>query len=214
MVRVMMQLQSRQLGGCHIHARLKSVAHVSVDTAPVTPLWAPQPPVPSRKKKKRSKKKARRARVKASRPKENPESPPPSMGEDNFPDLQDKKVEWESIPEEYTKAGNEDSKHDDDEGPKSLRSDAASTATTTSSSTESNNTGKKTLPSFGYAAALMKAPSPSTLSTAQVATTAKGMTPNTLAITESEVSARVVVQPPTWGHGRSFADVLKTEDSQ
>jgi len=189
--------------------------------------------------------------------------PPPSLGEEHFPTLQqDKKVEWETPPcdhRDLEEADEDDVKEGGSKGEcsdqamkssgssfsnKSM-SDAASTATTTSSSMgDSCMPSKKSmsLPSLsGYAAALRKVSSPSTtvISEAEAVTPAakaenaaakskavssnSGMSKKTssssFAISSgngrkskaNDTHPEVVITPPTWGRGRSFADILRVE---
>lgn len=186
LMQVMLSLRSMTLRDAPIHARIKSTADTTlVDTAPVLPL------APTKKKK-------RKVRGKKKRDGQNPFyqkrgqsgsqpvttwalAPPPTLGEDNFPTLQDKKVEWETTPvlaetghsrrgssssddeedEEYEDRNSKADDLEDEKGENELKSlkamsdGTASTATTTSSSLES--LPKKILPAGGYAAALMGA---------------------------------------------------------
>ena len=190
--------------------------------------------------------------------------PPPSLGEEHFPTLQqDKKVEWETPPcdhRDLEETDEDDGKEGGSKGEcsdqamkssgssfsnKSI-SDAASTATTTSSSMgDSCMPSKKSmsLPSLsGYAAALRKVSSPTTtvISEAEVMPAVKskaeqaapknkavsvsnGMSKKT-SPSSSTISAsngrkgkandthpEVVITPPAWGRGRSFADILRAE---
>ncbi|CAB9499551.1 La ribonucleoprotein domain family member 4B [Seminavis robusta] len=101
--------------------------------------------------------------------------------------------------------------------PKVAGSDSASTATTMSSSSSSVAKGKQQL--GGYAAALLKSKphkadkegsgeawkeSETTAEDAAMTTTTKKETMSAVAAPQTQV----VVKPPVWGGGRSFADVL------
>ena len=179
---------------------------------------------------------------------------PPSLDEDNFPTLQDKKIAWETISEEDSTCSKderdvkdrEDDGIDGDEQPIQERvvdhvetprsslssfskamSDGASTATTTSSSTESFPKKAVVFPVGGYAAALMTAPSPkTTASKASTSSLGGGKSkaqeqrqdkPSVSDATEDMTAAALsgpppmVVRPPTWGQGRSFADILRKD---
>jgi len=159
---------------------------------------------------------------------------PPSLGEEEFPSLQEKKVEWGTLnPPEQDKNLGED---DGEEGSENMKassvksvSDAASTVTTSSSSLDS--TPKKAL--GGYAAALLNSspaptkkvmtqsqssPAPASVRRAQPPSSA-GAAPkmdaglsSTAAKPEMKpsASAPMPVNPPSWGRGRSFADILRT----
>jgi hypothetical protein len=156
---------------------------------------------------------------------------PPTLGEDNFPTLQDKKVEWETPPtagleddEKYDKHEDDDADDEEDkEDPKSVKalSDVASTATTTSSSTESTPHGKKLWGTVGgYAAALMKqAVVPPPVSETKVAilpvsTESKAGHFSALSHKATAPAPVVTVSTPKWGGIRSFADVLRQEEAQ
>lgn len=187
-----------------MHARLKStVVSAVVDTAPVM-LWVPPVPDtgadPAKRKKKKSRGKKKRSGATGKKGKKEVTKatppPPPTLGEENFPTLQDKTVEWDTSSDveakgpqrrgsnssssststseeddsedEEERIAKEDYLEDEKEGPKSFKamSDGASTATTTSSSMES--VPKKTLPGVGYAAALMGKSNPRPDSEGQV----------------------------------------------
>lgn len=240
MLRVMMTIRTQTLHGDYVQARLKATASAPVETAPPMPLWPAVTPDmlaglqdPSvldakQKKKRKKKKKKRKSRNKASaegQPSLLPAvggsaAPPPSMGEDDFPTIQVKKVEFVTMPK--------DEKPDDDEEDrtKSLWSDAASTATTNSSSLDSF---AKPKPFTGYAAALLKAPSPVTITEPlspsplgvgknlrrlssipaaldTIADVSDGPTPN-----GGGARPPVTVLQPGWGRGRSFADILRED---
>ena len=205
MIRVMMQLQTQTLAGAPIHARLKArqPSSLVVDTT----VW--MEPTRKKKKKKRCKKKKKKDSATSAVP------APPSMGEDNFPTLQDKKVEWETSPDDDDDKDG-DGKHGMDDDPKSLKtvSDAASTATTTSSSVESMMQPKKTLPAGGYAAALLKTAPVirEPVNNEEVAAEKQVASPNAPAVASAEKEQTpMVITPPSWGGGRTFADVIKKE---
>lgn len=159
-----------------------------------------------------------------------PSQAPPTLGEDQFPALfsddlgNDKKIEVEKVPEH---------RPEDDLDKPSSGSDSASTATTTSSSSSSKNASS---PIGGYAAALLKAappmkPKPAEAKDASAQTSkdsfakkgekkvvdsvpkngAKKNTNQSSRAAESFPMPAVSVQPPSWGGGRSFADVLRKE---
>lgn len=148
---------------------------------------------------------------------------PPSLTADHFPSLQDdKKVEWETPPDEPIsgKGLDDDNKSEGSgESPKSVKafSDGASTATTTSSSMESMP--KKVMPMGGYAAALLK---PATVKPKSYEST--GVT-NSKKITQEAnqpiakiskesnkfVKPNVITATSLWGQRRSFADILRQE---
>lgn len=127
----------------------------------------------------------------------------------------------------------EDDDYDEEERKSSsgkAMSDAASTATMTSSSSSSESTGKKGLVG-GYAAALLKAapashlqpkfsepvPAVETKKIAEMGLEDKLQAVETSMSDESqpqqeeeeEVATPMVITPPAWGGGKSFADVLK-----
>jgi hypothetical protein len=181
MLDVLLSLRSMSLHGHPVHARLKStLVSTTVDAVPIVP-WTPLPtevcdaPV-KRKKKVRGKRKKGTTGTNRKGREAIPETKasPPTLGEENFPTLQDKTVEWETPPSlvegsrhdrhssnstepgDFTdRIGQDDDLDDDKDEPRSLKamSDGASTATTTSSSLES--VPKKTFPSAEYAAVLM-----------------------------------------------------------
>ena len=160
-------------------------------------------------------------------------TPPPALTEDHFPALQDEKLEWattpvgadDSVEEEEDDASEESTKHgEDEEERKSAKalSDAASTATTTSSSASS---GFDPIPKQqevgGYAAALLGAPAATKPGVAAVReTTRETYTTEPGNPAADSASGRVapdpvvITSPPTWGGGRSFADVLRKKDEQ
>ena len=167
---VLLSLRSMSLRDHPVHARLKStVVSTAVDAAPVMP-WFPPVPEPTKRKKKKTRGKKKRGPTLLSRGGDKADSTtkalPPTLGEDNFPTLQDKRVEWETpcvveseCQERHGSNSSEGEEFEDriekEDEPRSLKamSDGASTATTTSSSLES--VPKKTVPSVGYAAVLM-----------------------------------------------------------
>lgn len=242
MMRVMMHVRTQTLRDQCVQARLKASSTASFETAPPMPIWpdfteadmAEKSASKNKKKKQRNKKsKKKNSSKQQQQPKRQTsmKPSPPSMGEDDFPTLQDKKVEWDTMPveRENEKAigGIEDEEEEEDEDTrrssnKSL-SDGASTATTTSSSLDS--TSRKTL--GGYAAALRKAPAPTTITeTSPVVTPKRSQSATTLSssmtspakapkvkvtapATEEAPPAPVVIAPPSWGGGRSFADILR-----
>ena len=253
---VLMSLRSMKLRDQAVHARVKStVATAVVDTAPVMPWVPPVPEVgseavgasPKQKKKKVRGKKKKKTGTNASstaagkkgkkEPAKPSPPPPPTLGEENFPTLQDKTVEWDTtavvVDKPQARRGSntsdvddyedEDERNDksvdaedDKDEPKSVKamSDGASTATTTSSSLES--VPKKTIPTVGYAAALMGKPgSSSFLSEGQSASqTNVDSKPDVSKVPEDgPVSISLAPKSETWGGRRSFADILRVQDS-
>eukprot|EP00977_Amphora_coffeiformis_P015979 scaffold4833_cov233-Amphora_coffeaeformis.AAC.14 len=236
---VLLSLRSMTLRDHPVHARLKSsVVSSVVDTAPVMP-WAPPiveaggGPVKRRKKKNRGKKKkavatavskkGKKESTKATAP------PPPTLGEENFPTLQDKTVEWdttsvvvgknqqrrgsnfsevEDFEDEEDRNEKGDDLEDDKDERKSLKamSDGASTATTTSSSLES--VVKKTLPKVGYAAALMGKTDLGSESEAPVAVVDSKV--EVAKVPEDQpLSTTLGSASDDWGGRRSFAEILR-----
>ena len=157
------------------------------------------------------------------------EDSPPLLGEEQFPalssdDLVDgntNKIEVETVPQD---------RPEDDLEKKSANSDGASTATT---STSSSTSKQHTL--GGYAAALLKV-APKPFSSSENVTDSKhiGNKRSTVSKKKNDASrdasvlvkandqgntqtdstansTSVVVTPPSWGGGRSFADVLRKE---
>lgn len=231
----MLSLRSMTLRDAPIHARIKSTAATTlVDTAPVLP-WAPPVPELAEEpiKKKKKKKKVRGRKKKDGRVPFNQKGgqsgslpatkwaslPPPTLGEDNFPTLQDKKVEWETTPvlaetghsrrgsstssdddedEDYEERNSKADDLEDEKGEHELKSlkamsDGASTATTTSSSLDF--LPKKILPAGGYVAALMGASKtfPSSTATGFVASS-NSARPST-ASSGSKVVSKEMKQP-------------------
>ena len=160
----------------------------------------------------------------------------PTLGEDHFPALPSddlmkmNKVEVEKLPEESM----------EDSDTKARRSsDSASTATTSSSSSSSKNNGSGQHSLGGYAAALLKpAPlvkatmteKPMPLSHVETSLTKKmannygekkvqsnqrsiTSVPSTQNKQEKAAEPMMKVQAPSWGGGRSFADVLRKEST-
>jgi hypothetical protein len=238
----MMTIRTQTLHGDYVQARLKATARAPVETAPPMPLWPAVTPdmllasVLEGGKKKRKKKK-RKNRKKAGAAGSDPSTPsavggspgspsgpnqgkPPSMGEDDFPTIQVKKVEFDTMPK--------DEKPDEEkERTKSLSSDAASTATTNSSSLDSFAAPK---PFTGYAAALLKAPSPVTITEPLSPSPAAGSGKNLRRLSSipgaldavadvsdgpkpaaGAASPALNALPPLWGRGRSFADILRED---
>jgi hypothetical protein len=241
----MMTIRMQTLHGDYVQARLKATARAPVETAPPMPLWPAVTPdmllamqasaaaaeaLGGGKKKRRKKKKKKHRKKSGNAAAGDPSLLPtiggspgaPSMGEDDFPTIQVKKVEFVTMPK--------DEKPDEEkERTKSLSSDAASTATTNSSSLDSFATPK---PFTGYAAALLKAPSPVTI-TEPLSPSPTGMVKNLRRLssisgaldTIADVSdgpgrtpaaaggagPPAAVLPPLWGRGRSFADILRDD---
>jgi len=167
-----------------------------------------------------------------------PKQAAPTLGEDHFPalpsdDIMNKnKVEVEKLPEESL----------EDNNAKEARrsSDSASTATTSSSSSSSKNTGSGQPSLGGYAAALLK-PAPlvkettteKPMSLSNTAPSVAKKVSNTNGEKNVQSNQRGIqgtpsiqnkkenttepmmrkVQAPSWGGGRSFADVLRKESS-
>lgn len=160
----------------------------------------------------------------------------PSFGEHDFPSLQEKQVEFDKIPADV-RSDDDCCNKMSSSSTKSV-SDAASTVTTSSSSMDSDNNNKKSSATLGgYAAALLN-PSPAypaKVTASSASNTTTKATPLTLkprpsspvaAPTEAgndcekqaeakttEADTPIVIKPPTWGRGRSFADILRTETS-
>ncbi len=171
------------------------------------------------------------------RPKAPPQAPP-SLGEDHFPSLSNddimnkNKIEVEKLP---------DQRPEDEMEKARTSSDSASTATTTSSSSSSKNAPSSSQQFIGgYAAALLKAAPPMKAKPVEQKQPLSEKTPisgkkddkkssplskdrntrkegakkntNKKAIDGQSTSAIAVsVQPPKWGGGLSFADVLRKE---
>jgi hypothetical protein len=145
---------------------------------------------------------------------------PPTLGEEHFPtlptdDMNQNKIEVEKVPDHTAE---DDSSYDDMGKPKA-HSDSASTATTSSSSSSS-----KQFPQVGgYAAALKKSAPPKTAEPAKKAPEKKQPKKEAAAKKSSQgENAKetkketnnvdsVGVQPPSWGGGRTFADLLRKE---
>jgi hypothetical protein len=151
---------------------------------------------------------------------------PPPLGEEAFPAL--------PTEDESNTGGNkvvekvpEECPEDEFEKNRAANSDSASTATTSTSSSVCKQTNQAM---GGYAAALLKAPkSQSAVETKEQPQ--KGTKKNNNARqaqemqekpkekeqvsqeTQHEKAIPVVVSPPSWGGGRSFADVLKKEQA-
>jgi len=141
----------------------------------------------------------------------------PAMGESNFPSLPPTS-DGDSKPFQVEKVDDEMLRSCEKERRSSGFSDSSSTATT---STESTPYGSV---AGGYAAALLRpaAPTPVAVKKAVVEkaptkkakdTTKKAMKPKEVKTkdkktTESNFQPAVTVQPPTWGQGRSFADIV------
>lgn len=160
---------------------------------------------------------------------------PPSWGEGEFPSLSsddmnsNKKIEVE-VPEHRP--------DDDDIEKPSSGSDSASTATTTSSSSSSKNAPASSQPVGGYAAALLKTAPPTKakpeeeektdLLSRDMKETTEGsesaerkdqndveenVSQNDGEATATSDSTAASVGPPSWGGGRSFADVLRKQEA-
>ena len=228
MMSILMRLRGCTLGGQYVQARLKASAPAVLDPAaiPVIPCDLPilEDALPAPRRKRRNRKRRNRKNKKNetkgdSSKKDNKQraakqkaKTPISLGEDNFPTIpQDKQVEWEpdTMQKELDLTEYEESSS---KSSVSKSSDAASTATTVSSSVDSCRKAFG-----GYAAALLKpspTPVPSTKTVApatKVPVTAKSTkaTPLTQVSVESEPVA-IVIQPPSWGQGRSFADIMRS----
>lgn len=154
--------------------------------------------------------------------------PAPALGEDHFPALPSEdtlanstKIELEKVPEQRPE--------DDFELEKNrAHSDSASTATTTSSSSSSKQTPQQQAIG-GYAAALLRAAPPKLQIESENRSTKsekknekknngkkKESEPSQpkqtgLNLPEEVESSPLLVQPPSWGGGRSFADILRKE---
>lgn len=251
-LQVLMSLRGMTLRDHPVHARIKStVAKAVVDTAPVMP-WVPPVPEVGGEPAKRKKKKTRGKKKKGSANISNATAggmkgkelakpappPPPTLGEENFPTLQDKTVEVDtaqvmayktqsrrgsnaSEPDEdyyYDEDERNDKSNDvedDKDERKSMKtmSDGASTATTTSSSLES--VPKKTFPTVGYAAALMGKAGKSIISqddavrTPSAQPSADSKTEAPKVPEDKPVSPSLAPKSESWGGRRSFADILR-----
>jgi hypothetical protein len=150
---------------------------------------------------------------------------PPPLGEEAFPAL--------PTEDESNTGGNkvvekvpEDRPEDEFEKNRAANSDSASTATTSTSS----STGKQTNQAMGgYAAALLKAPkSQSAVETKEQQQPQKEIRKSTVKkaketqenpkqtqpqVNQEKRNEKLTVSPPSWGGGRSFADVLKKEQA-
>jgi hypothetical protein len=155
---------------------------------------------------------------------------PPPLGEEAFPAL--------PTEDESNTGGNkvvekvpEDRPEDEYEKNRAANSDSASTATTSTSSSACKQTNQAM---GGYAAALLKAPKsqpavetkeqlqrqPQKETKKSTGEKAKKTQVNPKQTQQqvnpemrNEKSTPVVVSPPSWGGGRSFADVLKKEEA-
>ena len=239
---VLLSLRSMTLRDHPVHARLKSTVVSSVvDTAPVMPWVPPIPevggePIKRKKKKTRGKKKKAGAVVASKKGKKETAKatppPPPTLGEENFPTLQDKTVEWdttsvvvgkdqqrrgsnfsevEDFEDEEERNEKGDDLEDDKDERKSIKamSDGASTTTTTSSSLES--VPKRTLPNVGYAAALMGKPNLGKSSEAPVAIV-DPKAEVTKVPEDQTLSPTLAPRSDGWGGRRSFADILRVSE--
>ena len=238
---VLMSLRSMTLHDQPVHARLKStVVTTVVDTAPVMPWVPPVPgvgdePVKRKRKKSRGKKKKVGASAAGKKGKNEPAKPalppPPTLGEENFPTLQDKTVEFDKVPvvedkgqvrrnsnssdvddyedeEQNEKADDIEDEKDDRKSVKAM-SDGASTATTTSSSLES--LPKK--PTVGYAAALMGKQGGSegrTDKSSSVSAPSMEAKRDVAKVPEDRpISTSLATKSDAWGGRRSFAEIVR-----
>ena len=200
-----------------------------VDYAAVVTGAALQLGLPLQRKKNRKrgkKKKGKHARSSSAVEDQSKINRPPSLEE--FPTLNENTVEWaaplvdnaeRTKTEEQVATESHDDEEKEEEDPSSrvgkAHSDAASTATTTSSSTESGPHGKKVL--GGYAAAVLKTSKPTSYDTVSssigsLPTVSGGSREKDVAAINGKNSENgpVVIEPPSWGQGRSFADAAKT----
>ena len=218
MLSVMEEIQNKTLGGNPVLARRKASATSAVPIDPA-PLWiTPLPPKRKRRVRTRKKKGKSKGDTAKTEPNTNDSGEsattaskhsPPTLGEDEFPTLQDKQVEWET-PNELEGNGMESDKDASEDNRKSIKtmSDVASTATTTSSSTESTPHGKK---NWGYAAALMKQVPPAVNENTPAALPSESDI-QTLSLDDKVPSPVVNVPTATWGGSNSFASVLRKDD--
>lgn len=238
---VLLSLRPKTLRDHPVHARLKStVVSAAVDTAPVMPWVPPIPeagsePVKRKKKKSRGRKKKSGAAAASQRGKNKETSkatspPPPTLGEENFPTLQDKTVEWDTtsvvVEKDQQRRGSNfsgvgdsedeeernekgDDLEDDKDERKSFKamSDGASTATTTSSSLES--LPKKTLPTVGYAAALMGKPDEGKPVEAPTVAVVDSKAEVNKVPEDKPVSTSLAPRAESGGGRHSFADILR-----
>lgn len=149
---------------------------------------------------------------------------PPKLGEDVFPQLpsaeeiQTNKIEVEKVPDARSDA-------DDDEFEKHRNggfSDSSSTVTTSTSSTPSPSQPHFAVVMGGYAAAARKPPAPVPV-VKKIQPKADPKTSSFrgklgIKMTEKrkdidDAHPPVNVQPPSWGGGRSFADILRAKDA-
>ena len=210
MLRVVLQLRTLTLGGDHVHARLKtSTAHQAPTVHPladaVARVAAAAAPLANKKKaRSRCRKKRTGAKSKGTGQvnsgKNNTDQTAPSFAEGDFPTLVKDTVVWAAPLVEDV---DELKKCDDPIKANKTHSDTASTATSTSSSMES---GKLLA---GYAAAVLGSSEqePPRLAVAPRAVDAKDFSQAETAAAEADP---VVIAPPEWGKGRSFADAARS----
>lgn len=242
----MMQLRTMTFPstGEYILSRLKtSMTEIAVDVYNTYPCELT--PLPTATEKKKSKKKKKRGsknkkKNRSTSPNGTPVGDqvpsPPSFSEDQFPSLQNDKVEWEAsalesneivgqgdddvVQDEDDNSADNGSKEDEEcEERKSFKalSDAASTATTTSSTLTTSSNSEKQLVVPAYAAAVMKGiPKPAV--PPSVRETSSGGDTSSSIGNEPETSTKelspnpvLVDAQPVWGGGRSFVDVVRPE---
>jgi hypothetical protein len=156
----------------------------------------------------------------------------PSLGQDDFPTLMDKQVEWETPLEEQEDTDVNDTdavaaeEESESKSNKNL-SDVASIASTTSSSSSSLGKQKTgtTMTLAGYAAALrntivnpvVHVDAPLKSATSEIAMRPAGKRkeePSKPVVTVAVAPAVVpAVKPSPWGGSRSFVDVLRTSSA-
>lgn len=230
MISIMMRLRSCKLGDSYVQVRLKTPAPVILDPAaiPVIPVDATPVEVtsskPEQQRKKRNRNRRHRKKIKnksndlaqASAFKSKT-TQPPSLDID-FPSLSpEHKVEWglDSIHKELHTTEQEESSS---KSSMSKLSDAASTATTVSTSVDSC---RRTL--GGYAAAVLKPKTEpafalarkvdkeTTRSEPPIGTTYEKESPHGSNSHDSPTRpSPMLIQPPSWGTGRTFADVMRS----
>jgi hypothetical protein len=237
MERIMMKLRSCTLADQYVYARLKASPSIMDMTAPglARTTWASESSLYamqhqsrigafSNKTKPKKKKKSRQLETgkkqsddKDQQPKTRNKqgklqdscAPPPALTEDQFPTLQGNKVEWEASTMDESQQLTDTNGDDEEEEDQSRKSntDGASTATTACSSLDSC---RKVIVG-GYAAALMK----------------HGQKEVSSAMLTKQLENKPIVDKPTstvaskkendvlpWGGGRSFADILRSTETQ
>lgn len=171
--------------------------------------------------------KRRNGKERSSSPNETPKSrskkviqKPPSMGESNFPSLPPT-VDGNSKPFQVEKVPTDDVMKERQSTSGFSDSSSTATSSTTSTPTESAPSG---VVSGGYAAALLRPAAPAPVVTKKLVSekprqqqppakktgdnSKKASRIKEKEIQSNEQPAVVMVQPPSWGQGRSFADIV------